>query len=80
VDVLGILHDEGVINAVVPALKHESPYCVATAAIILGLAGRVEPYGQMSVITCGAIPALVRIIERSPPKGDVEKATGMFRR
>jgi hypothetical protein len=67
---LGTLVDAGVVAAAVATLQHNSPYCAAAAAGALRLIGDAR-YGDHALIEAsGAIPALVRLIERPPRPGD----------
>ncbi len=73
------LKDTNVIHAVVASLQHESPFCVAAAAGALGWLAQVPGGGEAYIQTSGAGPALLNVIDRSPPPGNLEKATGLFR-
>ncbi len=64
------LHKDGIVDALVVALDHESPYCLAAAAADLSSLCQTPGSGRAYVGACGAIPALVRVIERGrPPAG-----------
>ncbi len=68
---MGSLVDSGVIRAVVDTLEHKSPFCVAAAAAVLGVVARAPGGGgQVLLPTCGAGPALLRVIEKRLPIGD----------
>jgi hypothetical protein len=76
---LDAIHDLGVADTLVATLNHESPYCVAAAVITLCWIGQSQG-GQRLVDACGAIPALVQVVERRCPPRDLEQETGLFRR
>jgi hypothetical protein len=78
--IVGVLDNAGVANALVATLKHQSPYCVAAAAGGLILLGRIPGGGQGLVEAAGAIPALVRVIGKAHPPGDPAKDTGIYQR
>jgi hypothetical protein len=77
---VGPLRDAGVVDAVVASLQHDSPFCVAAAAWALGGFGRIADVGKPMVEGSGAIPALIHVVARSPPPGNLAKAKGLFRR
>jgi hypothetical protein len=74
------LDDLGVADSLVATLDHESPYHVGAAAATLSFLGRIPGGGLALFGASGAIPALVRVIERARPPADLNKATGLFRR
>jgi hypothetical protein len=73
-DFLGAL-----VDSLVATLKHESPYCVAAAAGLLGWLFRNPDLGQKAFADSGAIPALVEVVETAAPSEDLQEASGMFR-
>ncbi len=74
------IKDCGIANTLVATLKHESPYCMAGAAAALCLLGSIpDGGGQALLVASGAIPALVRVIERRPPCNHRQE-TGLYRR
>ncbi len=77
--VLAAVDKAGVVDTVVSALKHESPYCVGAAAACLALIAHVEGAGHAMLLESGAIPALVRVIERAIPPAEA-KETGLYHR
>jgi hypothetical protein len=80
-NLLSNLNAAGVIKALVSTLEHESPFCVAAAAGALWLVVATESEAALEMFdSSGAIPALVRVIQRKLPPGDADEATGMFRR
>jgi hypothetical protein len=68
------------VGAVVAALAHSSPYCVAAAAAFLGWVARTNIMGRAWIETSGTIPALIDVVERMTPPADLEKESGLFRR
>jgi hypothetical protein len=74
------LKHAGVVDAAVAALQHESPFCVAAAAAALGWVGRTRGGGKACIQASGAIPALLRVIDRSPAPGNLETETGILQR
>jgi hypothetical protein len=62
--------DAGVLHAVVSTLQHNLPFCAAAAAGALRLIGDAQDGDNTLMEGSGAIPALVRLIERPPRPGD----------
>jgi hypothetical protein len=77
---LGPINELAVADALIATLQHESPYCVGGAAGIFCAIGGTPDGGQALLEASGAIPALVRVIERAAPPGPADKDTGMFHR
>jgi hypothetical protein len=69
-----------IVDALVVTLKHESPFCVAAAAAVLGWAAQTPGVGKAKIAASAAIPALLNVIETRAPPGNIEQATGLFRR
>jgi hypothetical protein len=69
-----------IVDALVATLKHESPFCVAAAAGILGRVAQIPGVGKAKIAASAAIPALLNVIEAMRPVGDLELAMGLFRR
>ncbi len=67
---VGPVVDAGVVHVLVDTLEDESPFCVAAAAGVLGFVARAEGRGQTLFAASGAIPALLRVIEREIPIGN----------
>ncbi len=70
----------GVVNALVAALDHGSPLCVAAAAGALTRIGAYKDVGPRLIEHSSAIPALVGVIKRRIPSRDLEKEAVIFRR
>lgn len=77
---LAAFQPAGSADALVEALEHESPFCVAAAAAALGLVGKAMRGGQAAIEASGAIPALVRVIKKKLPAQRVEGQMAMYRR
>lgn len=78
-DLVGPLVDGGIVSALKHTLEHESPYCVAAAAGVLGMIGQDPGWGKAAIEASGAVAALVCILKRSPSPGDPKTETGLFR-
>jgi hypothetical protein len=68
----------GIVDALVATLDHESPFCVAAAA---GALSRVFDYievGEKLIEDSGAIPALLDVVKRKMPPGDLENQPAIF--
>jgi hypothetical protein len=79
-DFVSALDSTGVVDTLVATLHHESPHCVAAAARALCPIGAIEGGGQALIEASGAIPALVRVIEKARPPSDPVNNTTLFRR
>jgi hypothetical protein len=70
-NVVGNAVDAGVVDALIDALQHDSPFCVAAAAACLGFVARASGNrGQALIEASGAVPELVRILQGAPKAGD----------
>jgi hypothetical protein len=70
-NVVGNAIDLGVVDAMIDAFEHDSPFCVAAAAACLGFVARASGNrGQALIEASGAIHELIRILERAPKAGD----------
>jgi hypothetical protein len=74
------LDTAGVVDTLVSTLEHDSPFCVAAAAGALGWVGERPGEGKTMIQASGAIPAMLRVIQRSPRAGNAQERTGLFRR
>lgn len=74
-----VLESDGILDAVVAALDHQSPYCVTAAAGILLVVGIFPCISKRLLKSSQAIPALVRVIERASPPADLQ-TTGLYGR
>ncbi len=77
------LDEAGIVNTLIAALKRDTPHCVSAAAGVLGLIAGVPMRaagGHKLVEAGGAIPALVHLIQRAIPPGDLADDTGLYRR
>jgi hypothetical protein len=79
-DLLAALDNAGIVDVLVAMLKHESPFCVAAASGALGFIGRSRDAGDTLMEASGAVPALVCVIKKQIPAGDLEVETAVFRR
>jgi hypothetical protein len=79
-DFLTALKDAGVVDALVALLEHESPFCTAAAAGVLGWIGKTQEGGQAALAANGAVPALVRVIERQLPACALDGEMPIFSR
>jgi hypothetical protein len=77
---LEAFEDVGIVRTLVATLEHESPFCVAAAAGALGWVGKTPGVGTVSLESSGAMPALVGVIKRGIPAGNLEDVPGVFRR
>jgi hypothetical protein len=77
---LKVFEDAGIIRTLVATLQHQSPFCGAAAAGALGWVGKTPGVGTASLERSGAVPALVGVIKRGIPAGNLEDVRGVFRR
>jgi hypothetical protein len=69
----------GIVDALVAKLGHKSPHCVGAAAASLYMIDGL-PGGHALVGASGAIPALVRVLERAQRPGEITPETPMGHR
>jgi hypothetical protein len=68
-----------IVEALVSALDHESPFCVAAAAGALASVGNYKEVGPVLIKESSAIPALIGVLKRRIPPGNLEQQTAIFR-
>jgi hypothetical protein len=79
-ELLAAIQRQGILNALVAALKHDSPLCVGAAASALGAFWRILDKVDVGAEASGAIPELVRVIGMPPVPGNPATVVGVFRR
>ncbi len=68
-----------IVEALVSALDHESPFLVAAAAGALAQVAEYTDVGQRLIKNSGAIPALIGVLKKRIPPGDLGQQTAIFR-
>jgi hypothetical protein len=76
--VLEAFDKAGVIDVLVATLEHDSPFCVAAAAGVLGWVGACRDGGQASLEASGAVPAPVCVVKRQTPARKCEMEDVVF--
>lgn len=76
---LAALNEAGAVDALVATLTRKSPFCVAAAAGALASVARAKG-GPAAIEASGAVPALVRVVNRRIPARDIQRASGKFRK